>query len=113
MPLLKDVLLACAGIRGDHPASGLPRLDEGDYYHKAASALNTVRSFRISSADDLSLFLVLALAVLTFNVQIIGARAFHICRYTLPELKSLNDCRAVLVMGIIGISARGSDGIPF
>lgn len=97
MPLLKDALLACAGIRADDPASGLPRLDEGDYYHKAASGLNKIISFRISSAGDLSLYLVLALGVLTFNIQIIGARAFHICRYTLPALKPLNDCRAELI----------------
>jgi hypothetical protein len=33
----------------------------------------------------------LALAVLTFNIHIIGERAYHICRYTLPALKPLND----------------------
>ncbi|OQV00360.1 Fungal specific transcription factor domain-containing protein [Cladophialophora immunda] len=94
MPLLKDAFLACAGIFADSPVPGTPRLNEAYYYQQATSGLGTFRSFQITSAGDTSLYLSLALAVLTFNIHVVGGSAFRLCRYTLPALQSLNDCRA-------------------
>ncbi|OAG40256.1 hypothetical protein AYO21_05539 [Fonsecaea monophora] len=90
MPLLKDAFLACAGICADNPAPGATRLNVTYYYHKATSALSTFRSFQISSPQDRSLYLSLALAVSTFNIFVVGGSAFRLCRYTLPVLESLN-----------------------
>ncbi|OAP58516.1 hypothetical protein AYL99_07606 [Fonsecaea erecta] len=93
-PLLKDAFLACAGISADSSAPGILQLNKTYYYHKATSGLGTFRSFQITSAGDISLYLSLALAVLTFNIHVVGGSAFRVCRYTLPALASLNDCRA-------------------
>ncbi|KIY02947.1 uncharacterized protein Z520_01412 [Fonsecaea multimorphosa CBS 102226] len=94
MPLLKDAFLACAGISVNSPAAGTLRLNETYYYHKATSGLDTFRSFQITGAGDVSLYLSLALAVLTFNIHVVGGSAFRVCRYTLPALASLNDGHA-------------------
>lgn len=93
MSLLKDAFLACAVIEN---ASQIPSLNRSNDYHqycyrKAASGLDVFRSYQISSLQDTSLYLTLALAVLTFNLHVVGGSAYQVCRFTLPSLKLLHD----------------------
>ncbi|KAJ6437727.1 putative Zn(II)2Cys6 transcription factor [Purpureocillium lavendulum] len=88
MPLLKDAFIACASLLVGN--QDLRRLAHGQQigYRRAAAAIGSLRVSRIDRADDLSMVLILGVAVVTFALHHSGP-PLALCSFILGIAKAM------------------------
>ena len=88
-PLLKDCMFACAGFfsRDHHDRLKLGDIPEEYWIKKAAKAISSLRSIKVSDWQEFSALLMLGSTVVTFAPYLAGSNNLTICRYILNLIK--------------------------
>ncbi|KAJ5121911.1 hypothetical protein N7448_003044 [Penicillium atrosanguineum] len=89
-PVLRDAAVACAAVLfGDQLAEyAKPSVEVG--HKRAASVVSALRSFNISSEQDLVVALILGVSMVTFAMHVQKGNAYLISHYTLSLIKTQN-----------------------
>ena len=89
-PVLRDAAVACAAVLyGDQlPGYASPSVEVG--HKRAALVVSALRSFRISSEQDLVSALVLGVSMITFAMYVADGKPYLISHYILSLVKAQN-----------------------
>lgn len=91
---VQDAFMACILLRGDGPSSPPDELQLMDGYRRASSAISTLRSLKVTDAQEISSCLMLGVAILTFVLRLGASDALAICDQTLSLIKPVYDLDA-------------------
>lgn len=89
-PVLRDAAVACAAVLFGDQLAEYANLGVEVGHKRAASVVSALRSFSISSEQDLTTVLILGVSMVTFAMHVQRGNAYLISHYTLSLIKTQN-----------------------
>ena len=87
MPQLKDAFLSSAAVLANYQDVHLPEALQKLCHKRAATAVSSLRSLKVSGRQDVSVCLILGVVLTTFALYVAGGEVYTLCRFTLSLVK--------------------------